>query len=259
MDEDLEMDGDDYLDDENETGELVTTGAQLDQLLTGAADSSMRARAMLNRFKNVQLSPTALAADRVPAKVIQAVHHITRIAKSVSYQVGKLDANELRRPNSLVGVYGTVQAPGSSVLFSITPSGGTPWYRLLAFLAGDDQAQIFGFSSLKVGGQDMVFATQTAPVAPVTNAVSWIGFVARGDNQLFNVAPWTGRMFDNSTPITGTIVNMSVAASGDAISLAPRFLCPSQTDPCGQSSMYARSHGRVVKQRLNSLLRIQRF
>ena len=129
---------------------------------------------------------------------------------------GRIDAYEQRRPNSLCCVYGAALAPGATVAFDVVPSGGQSWYRLLAFLTGDDQAQVFGFTSLRVGGMDQIFSTQTLPTpAPVANASAWYGFVARGDNQVFNLAPWTGFTFSNDVHVTGTIVNMTIAATGD--------------------------------------------
>lgn len=183
-----------------------------------------------------RINPAALAASGVSTSHAAAVTHLSNVAQMIHSQMGVLDADYLRRPNLLVGVYGTTVAPGATMTFTITPSGGTSWYRLLAFLAGDDQAQVFGFTSLKCGGLDQIFATQSTPTAPIANATGWMGFVARGDGQKFNLQPWTGQVFDNSVQVTGTVANMTVAATGDAITLNPRFLIPSQTDPCGQNS-----------------------
>lgn len=207
--------------------------SRLQHFATGPAQDPNKfvAQAALAR-----INPTMLTQSGVSAPHAAAITHLSNVAQMIHSQMGVIDAEYLRRPNLLVGVYGTTVAPGATMTFQITPSGGTSWYRLLAFLAGDDQAQIFGFTSLKCGGLDQIFATQTAPVAPIANATGWMGFVARGDGQKFNLQPWTGQVFDNSVQVTGTVANMSVAGTGDAITLNPRFLIPSQTDPCGQNS-----------------------
>jgi hypothetical protein len=217
----------------NTKQDLSQLYARLQHFAVGAAvdPNKFVAQAAMARIGN-----QALVQNGVSTSHAAAITHLSNVAQMIHSQLGVLDADYLRRPNLLVGVYGTTVAPGATLAFTITPSGGTSWYRLLAFLAGDDQAQIFGFTSLKCGGLDQIFATQATPTAPIANATGWMGFVARGDGQKFNIQPWTGQVFDNSVQVTGTIANMSVAGTGDAITLNPRFLIPSQTDPCGQNS-----------------------
>ena len=227
--------------------------------LVGAEDlNTLMAKTtkMPNRQLLQTLSKTAVShalAKQVPAPVARAVARLTTMARAVQDQLGRIDAYEQRRPNSLCCVYGAALAPGATVAFDVVPSGGQSWYRLLAFLTGDDQAQVFGFTSLRVGGMDQIFSTQTLPTpAPVANASAWYGFVARGDNQVFNLAPWTGFTFSNDVHVTGTIVNMTIAATGDAITLGPRFLIPVQTDPCGQFTGLYREAGRQLTARLDA-------
>ncbi len=167
------------------------------------------------------------------ARLNNTVKNLSTVAKQVQVQSGRIEAEWLRRPNTLVAVYTPVIASGATSAFSIQPGTGTSYYRFLGLTASDEQANIFGFSSLKVGGQEHVNFSQSTPAAPVTSAVPWAGFALREGKQVTNLAPWSGQLFDPSQPITGTIVNMTVAASGDAVTVAARIILQCQTDPCG--------------------------
>lgn len=250
MDSDVSGYDDDLDDDDgmmDEDGYLnVGAAEQLTSLFKRAGKNP---RKVVQTLARTRIQPQL--ANQVNPKVAATMSRMTQIARAIHDRLGIIDAYEQRRPNSLCCVYGTAVAPGGTLAFSITPSGGQSWYRLLAFLTGDDQAQVFGFTDLKVGGLSMIFATQTTPPAPVTNASAWYGFVARGDNQVFNLAPWTGQVFDNSVTVNGTIVNMTVAATGDAITLAPRFLIPVQTDPCGNYTSLYKAAGNNLSRNLS--------
>ena len=244
LDDDFEAEGDELVDEDGYYS--VGAAEQLTQLFRRAGGAPKKVVATLARTR---IQPSL--ANQVNPKIAQAMSKMSQMARAVHDRMGIIEAYEARRPNSLCCVYGTSTAPGITLAFSITPSGGQSWYRLLAFLTGDDQAQVFGFTDLRVGGLNMIFATQTTPVPPVANASAWYGFVARGDNQVFNLAPWTGQVFDNSVTVNGTIVNMTVAATGDAITLAPRFLIPVQTDPCGNYTSLYKAAGNQLSRNLS--------
>ena len=190
---------------------------------TGAANS----RLMLSKLAKAR--PAAKANPRLNA----AVKRIASVAKQVQVQSGRIEAEWLRRPNTLVAIYTPNIANGATSAFSIQPGTGTSYYRLLGFICSDEQANVFGFSSLKVGGQEHVNFTQSTPSAPVANAVPWNIFALKESRLSTNLAPWSGTLFDPSQPITGTIVNMTTAAAGDVVTLAARITLLCQTDPCG--------------------------
>ena len=166
-------------------------------------------------------------------KVNSAIKKLATVAKQVQVQSGRIEAEWLRRPNTLVSVYTPTIASGATSTFSVQPGTGTSYYRFLGMTCSDEQSNLFGFSSLKVGGQEHVNFTQSTPSAPVSSAVPWAGFALREGRQVTNLAPWSGQLFDPSQPITGTIVNLTVAASGDALTVAARLVLNVQTDPCG--------------------------
>jgi hypothetical protein len=161
------------------------------------------------------------------------VHRLGDISQQLLVQTGRIEGEYLRRPNALCSIYTPVLAPGATTTFSVQPGAGNSYYRLLGFFADDQQCQIFGFSSLIVGGQEHCQFTQASPSAPVTKAVPWAQFMLREASFKANLAPWSGQVFDQNTPVQGTIVNMTVAASGDAISVASRMDLLIQIDPCG--------------------------
>lgn len=252
---------DDLSDDDDDGIRAIDVGAAegLAHLMGKFKGTRGNPRALVQHLAAARVNPQRLVAKGVlGAPQAALLAHLSRVAKAITVQMGSLDADYLRRPNIVCGVYGTTLAPGGTVAFSITPSGGTAWYRVLGFLAGFDQAQIMGFTALNVGGLNQLIGAQTTPTAPVTNAVGWMGFVSTGDRQVFNLQPWTGQTFDNSVAITGTIVNMSVAATGDAITLNPRFLIPAQVDPCGQSSAALASAQKFNSSILRRALQIHR-
>lgn len=163
----------------------------------------------------------------------QTVTRLSIIAQQVLVQTGRIEAEYLRRPNCLTALYTTSLAPAATIAFSVQPGQGNTYYRLLGFLCGDQQGDVFGFTSLKVGGQEHVQFSQSTPVAPVTNFVPWNMFMLREASFKANLAPWSGQVFDNQTPVTGIVANGTVAATTDAFTGAARltFLC--QIDPCG--------------------------
>lgn len=245
---DYDVSGEDFDEDElvDEDG-YISVGAA-EQLSSLFKRAGRKPAQVVRTLARTRIQPSL--AQQVNPKIASAMSRMAQMARAVHDRMGIIEAYEQRRPNSLCCVYGTSVAPAGTLAFSITPSGGQSWYRLLAFLTGDDQAQVFGFTDLKVGGLSMIFATQTTPAAPITNASAWYGFVARGDNQVFNLAPWTGQVFDNSVTVNGTIANMTVAATGDAITLAPRFLIPVQTDPCGNYTSLYKAAGNQLSRNL---------
>ena len=163
----------------------------------------------------------------------QMLNRLSSISRQVLVQTGRIEAEYIRRPNTLASVYGTQLAPGASVSFSVTPGIGNSYYRILGFICDDNQATVFGFTSLRVGGQEHVSFTQSAPAAPVSNAVPWSIFALKEGRLVTNLAPWTGQVFDQTAPITGTIANMYVAGDTGAVTATPRIVLLTQTDPCG--------------------------
>lgn len=169
-------------------------------------------------------------------KLKSIVGNLSKVANNVLTTAGRNEADRLDRPNIFCCIYGTSMAPGASLAFSITPGNGNSYYRVLGFLADDLMAATFGFSSLKIGGQEHVQFSQTTPAAPVTAASSWNVFQLRESRLRTNIAPWSGQFFDGTVPITGTIVNMTVAATGNAITLAPILTVLAQSDPCAYNT-----------------------
>jgi len=177
--------------------------------------------------------PSRAFATSPGRKQALLVSRLGQISRSVLQQTGRLEADYLRRPNTLCSVYTPVIAPGATSTFSVIPGSGNSFYRLLGFVATDEQANIFGFTQLKVGGQDHVSFSQSTPTAPVANAVPWAIFQYKEGKMVVNLAPWTGQVFDQSSPVQGIIANMTVAGAGDAITIAARGVFLAQTDPCG--------------------------
>jgi len=175
--------------------------------------------------KDARLHPLSSAATK-----------LAKVSRAVLAQSGAIEAERLNRPNLLASIYGTAMAPGASLAFSVQPAVGNAFYRIMGFICDDSQAGIFGFSSLKVGGQEHVQNSQTTPTAPVTNAVPWSIFALKEQSLVANLNPWVGQVFDNNTPLTGTIVNMTTAAASDAVTVAPRITLLIQSDPCAPRS-----------------------
>jgi hypothetical protein len=198
-----------------------------------------------------KVRPSANMA-RVDSRQAALISRLGQISRQVLVQTGRLEADYLRRPNTLCSVYTPVIAPGATSAFQVIPGSGNSYYRLLGFIAHDDQCNVFGFTQLKVGGQDHVSFTQSTPTAPVSNAVPWAIFQYKEGKMVVNLAPWTGQVFDQSSPIIGTIANMTVAGAGDAVTIAARGVFLAQTDPCGyrytqmteQSKMFWKSFNR---------------
>lgn len=198
--------------------------AYLDQAL-GAASP----RLMLRRASNVRLKPGA----QINRRMAGTIARIAKISKGLYAATGKLESEYMRRPNTGCSVYTPVVAPGATSAFQVQPGTGNSFYRLLGFIVTDEQCNIFGFTSLKVGGQEHINFTQSTPAAPVSNAVPWGVYALKESSLQTNIAPWVGQVFDANTPILGTIANMTVAASGDAVTVAARGVWLTQTDPCG--------------------------
>lgn len=198
--------------------------AYLDQAL-GAANP----RLMLRRAANVRIARGAQVNRRLAA----TVGRIAKISRGLYAATGKLESEYMRRPNTGASVYTPVINSGATSAFSVQPGTGNSFYRLLGFIVSDEQANLFGFTSLKVGGQEHINFTQSTPAAPVSNAVPWGVYALKESSLQTNLAPWVGQVFDANTPILGTIANMTVAASGDALNVAARGVWLTQTDPCG--------------------------
>lgn len=196
------------------------------------------------RLRSPQAFLRGMARTRVRPQVLKrpmgrAVSRLAKISRQVLLQTGRIEAEYMRRPNTLVSIYTPALAPGASVAFNIQPGQGNNYYRLLGQICTDAQANVFGYSALVVGGQNHVQFAQNAPVAPVASAVPWAIFQLKEGKLVTNIAPWTGQIFDNSTPVTGTIVNMTTAAATDATTAAARIVILTQTDPCSYRSNLA--------------------
>ncbi len=226
-DEDLMLDGiDDAFDGEDafDISGPDSIDAYLDQAL-GAATP----RLMLRRAAAARIRPGA----QINRRLAGTIGRIAKISKGLYAATGKVEAEYMRRPNTGAAVYTPVIAPGATSAFSVQPGTGNSFYRLLGFIVSDEQANLFGFTSLKVGGQEHINYTQSTPAAPVSNAVPWSVYALKESSLQTNLAPWVGQVFDANTPILGTIVNVTVAASGDALTVAARGVWLCQTDPCG--------------------------
>jgi hypothetical protein len=169
---------------------------------------------------------------------------VARISRAIADFSGRIQADYLRRANQVCGIFTTALAPSATVAFTLSPSNGQAWYRILGLAADDLSCARFGFTSLKIGGMEHVNFNQSTPAAPVTNAVPWTGFQVRESSHVFNLQPWTGQDFDNNTNVTGTIANMTVAATADAATAAAKMQVSIFTDPCGQN--YAASKGAAL-------------
>ncbi len=215
---------------EEESKYIIKSNRDWDQFV-GAA-SQKRNRAVLRDLAKVRPGQGFASASETRRQAA-LISRLGQISRAVLVQTGRLEADYLRRPNTLCSVYTPVIAPGATSTFSVIPGSGNSFYRLLGFVATDDQCNIFGFTQLKVGGQDHVQFSQSTPTAPITNAVPWAIFQYKEGKMVVNLAPWTGQVFDQSSPVQGIIANMTVAASGDAITVAARGVFLAQTDPCG--------------------------
>jgi hypothetical protein len=215
--------------DDDVSGYEISGEDDLDRML-GAALRSKSGKSALSTLASARLTPKGNSAL---GKTGRTIERLRDISKQVLTQTGRIEAEYLRRPNTLVAVYGPNLASGATDDFTITPGSGNSYYRILGLVSADDQANVFGFSNLTVGGEDHVKQRQTDPTPPVANAVPWSIFALKESRMIANLAPWTGQVFDNSTPITGTIVNMTTAGGADTVTLAPRIVFLSQTDPCG--------------------------
>lgn len=236
------------LEDDSGSNPYVISGPEKwNKFLTGAA--SKRKKPLLRDLAKVRPSRSMSQSNPREAALISRLGQISR---EVLVQTGRLEADYLRRPNTLCSVYTPVIAPGATSAFQVIPGSGNSYYRLLGFVATDDQCNVFGFTQLKVGGQDHVSFSQSTPTPPVANAVPWAIFQYKEGKMVVNLAPWTGQVFDQSSPIIGTIANMTVAGAGDAVTIAARGVFLAQTDPCGyrytqmteQSKMFWKSFNR---------------
>lgn len=214
------------LESDYEKGIDVAGPEDFDDLIGAAADARTP-RLMLSKLSSAR--PTRGLGSKMAA----TVKRLSRIAKQVQIQSGRIEAEYLRKPNNLCSIYTTSLAPAATVAFSIQPGSGMSYYRLLGMVCTDDQANLFSFTSLKVGGVEHVNQSQTTPAAPVTNAVTWGTFQLKEERGFANLAPWSGQLFDNNTPISGTVANITVAATTDAFTGAARMALLTQVDPCG--------------------------
>lgn len=229
MDEDFEIDVDGLdLDGDDDDAYEISGPDGVDGWLDQALGAPNR-RVMLRRLASARI-PRGSQLNRRMAGVVSRIAKISRGLYDAS---GKLEAEYIKRPNTLCSVYTPNVASGATSAFSVQPGTGNSFYRLLGFIASDEQANVFGFSSLRVGGQEHVNFTQSTPAAPVTSAVPWAIFALKEPTLQTNIAPWVGQVFDANTPITGTIVNMTTAGAGDTVTLAARGVFLTQTDPCG--------------------------
>lgn len=184
-------------------------------------------KAMLTRISALRPNESTGDAGKV-------VSRLAIIAQQLLVQTGRIEAEYIRRPNILAAVYTTVLAPGQSVAFSVTPGLGNSYYRILEWIPGEQQSEVMGFTSLRIGGQEHVQYNQTTPAPPVANFVPWYQFALKESSLKTNLAPWAGYVFDSTIPLAGTIANGTVAGSGDAVTLAARIGILCQSDPCGR-------------------------
>lgn len=215
----------DFDDDSDES--VISGDEDLDDFV-GAALRVPNTQALLARMGRARVSPKFGRT-----KMGSIVGKLKNISRQVLLQTGRLEADYLRRPNTLCSIYTTALAPGASVAFQVTPGNGNSFYRLLGFICTDDQSNVMGFSSLRVGGQEHVNFTQSTPTAPVASAVPWAIYQLKESRLAVNLAPWTGQVFDQSSPLLGTVVNMTVAGNTDAATVTGRMVVLTQTDPCG--------------------------
>lgn len=196
---------------------------------------------------HVQLPKTSAATLKKFSQVAKAMRHF-QIAQKADY---------LRKPNRLCGAYGTSQASGGAgVDFTLQPSAGLPAYHFLGFCMSDQIAGAFGMSALTLGGMPMIATgVQSAPVAPIASVVPLVGFQLRESSGRYDLAPWTGQDFDNTTPILFTTQN--ITSDSDAVTLRFRSLIPIQIDPCGQNVAAAKAHAKIARR--NAARAIQHF
>lgn len=223
------------IDEEDDNGEdhqnlpVIEGNGDLEPYI-GAALRARNGRQFLTALKKgarVRPGPKAAGAQAV-------IGRLKRISTAVMAQTGKIEANYMNKPNNLCSVYCPNLAGGATSVFSVQPGTGMSFYRLLSFVATDEQINLFGFSALQVGGISHINFTQSTPAAPVTSAVPWSTLGLKESKGWANLAPWTGQVFDNQTPISGTIVNMTTAAAADLVTVAPRIALLTQVDPCSQ-------------------------
>jgi hypothetical protein len=222
------------VDDDDDDGEdmLIVEGEDdFEEYIGAALNAANRggSRAMLRRLSK------ARPGSKAPTKIAAMVKRMGRISKAVQVQSGKIEAEYLRKPNNFSGVFTPAMAPGAAATaFSVQPGTGMSYYRLLSMVATDEQINLFGFTSLKVGGVEHVNFTQTTPAAPISGLVPWSTLGLKESRGWANLAPWSGQIFDNQTPITGSIANATTAASIDTATAAARLAFLTQVDPCGQ-------------------------
>lgn len=235
MFEDLMDEEDQFvLDGEDDDAEyaLVTSGEQLDGLLERFNSRKIpdrKALAMLSRTKFQE-------GGSLRPKTVAGLGRLKRMAAGMAAAVGKIEADWLRRPNQHCGIFGPNLPPSTlSGEFQITPSGGQGWYRILGLLMTPGLVERVGIKSLRIGGMEHINSAQasTSPTAPVAGLVPAAGFVVGDSSNVWNIAPYTGVVFDNATPFYLTLGNMTTAGAGDAETIAPRMNIPIQTDPCG--------------------------
>lgn len=224
-DEDIEQ-----LSGEDEEDLVITSGLQLDGLFDRVASKRTPDRQALRILSRAKFPESG---SQFKPKMIAGLKRLQRISAGMAAAAGKIEADYLRRPNQHCGIYGANLAPATSATFTITPSGGQSWYRFLGIIFTKSMVEKIGFSSLLIGGLQHINAVQNQ-ASPVTGAVPAAGFVVGDSSNVWNLSPWTGVVFDNATPITMVLVNMTTPGAGDAETVAPRCNLPVQTDPCGQ-------------------------
>lgn len=249
--------------DDDDDGDATIIGSDDEfAAVLGAAAKQGSSKGMLSVLSNAKISPKA-SLSKSFSNQAKVIGRLASVSKQVLAQTGRIEADYLRRPNTLCAVYTPNLASGLSSAFSIVPGSGNSFYRILGFVVSDDQANVFGFSSLKVGGQDHVQMNQTTPTAPVANAVPWTIYQLKESRMIANLAPWTGQVFDNSTPVQGTITNMTTAGAGDTVTLAARVVILTQTDPCGyrytQLTENSRGYWKQMRRNIGSYAPLMAF
>jgi hypothetical protein len=227
--------------------------------LHGVAKQGVPQHVLMGQVGRMRVSDHAAMNTHLRANLSR----LSRVSRAVSHFAGQIQADYLRRPNQVCGMQTQVlNASGGGGIntqpFTISPSNGQAWWRLLAFCCDDTQSTRFGFTSLKIALEHVNFA-QTLPVggSVVANGVPWAGFQIKESSHQMNLAPWTGTDFDNTVNITGTVANLTVAGSADAANAAARMWIPVQTDPCGQN--YAAAKGSALAYQANLSRAMQHF
>lgn len=231
--DDLDDEDNEFLsggDDDDGDDLTVVSGVQLDGLLDRV---NSRKVPDLVAMRTLARARFPQSQTQLKPKLIATLGRLKRISAGMAAAAGKQEADRLRQPNMHCGIYGANLTPATSADFSITPSGGTSWWRFLGIIFTKGQVEKIGFKSLKIGGYEHIQAVQVQG-SPVTGAVPAAGFVVGDNTNSFNINSWTGSIFDNTTPLTMTLVNMTTPGAGDAETVAPRCNIPAQIDPCGQ-------------------------